>query len=294
MNKVFNGPVYPVVPSFNQEKLDLLSITKYIKFLESNGVKNIVTTAGSSQFNLLSTQEILELNFAVASNFNHNKILGLPPLSLFHIKKEIEKLNNFDLKDTYLLILFPERYYSDTQVFNYVDEVCSHSKYPVLLHGNPLKRGNGGIYEYSNDLLRKLSSIPKFIGIKEEYSSLDLSINSIQNLELEIIVAGGSMRRYWTLQPFGATTFLTGVGSFNPILSERFFSLFQQKSYDECLDIIKQYETPLFNTFMKIGWHASMRASLKYLDFILEDRAPFHILSEVEESKVIEALKKII
>lgn len=294
MKKLFDGPVYPICPSFKCcAQLDLNSVTKYLMYLQVQGAKNVLTTAGTSQFNLLSVEEVAELNHVVATTFDGQKILGLPALSEYHLTEEIKKLNEMEYKDTSIIVLFPERYYSDYQVFDFMHSVCSTSNYPVLLHGNPLKKGKGGTYEYSNELLKRLSDLSNFVGIKEEYSSIDLSIKSIQDLDLEIIVAGGSMRRYWSLEPFGATSFLTGVGSFNPTISEEFYRMFEEGEYGTCKSIIDVHETPLFNTFMKVGWHASMRTSLKHMGFLLEDRKPFVILSKEDREKVLTALDRL-
>lgn len=294
MKKLFDGPVYPICPSFNKfSELEIHSVAKYLMYLTVQGAKNVMTTAGTSQYNLLSLEEVSELNHVVATTFDGQKILGLPALSEFHLMEEIKKLNEMEYKNTSIIVLFPERYYSDYQVFDFMHSVCSASNYPVLLHGNPLKRGKGGTYEYSNELLKRLSDLSNFVGIKEEYSSIDLSINSIQDLDLEIIVAGGSMRRYWALEPFGATSFLTGVGSFNPTVEEEFYRKFEEGKYETCKSIIDTYETPLFNTFMKTGWHASMRTALKHMGFLLEDRKPFAILSREDKAKVLTALDKL-
>jgi dihydrodipicolinate synthase/N-acetylneuraminate lyase len=116
---IFNSPVYPIPPSFNtDEDLEVESTIKYLNYLKERGAKTVMTTAGTSQFNLLNNEEIRKLNSTV-SEFKGNKILGLPPLSTLHLKKEIELLNNKNLSDTYILILFPERYYDDEQVINF-------------------------------------------------------------------------------------------------------------------------------------------------------------------------------
>jgi len=287
-------PVYAIPPSFKNDELDCNSIIKYLKYLEDNGVSRVLTTAGTSQFNLLSLEEVYCLNKCIINNFDQEKILGLPSLSLKHLLKEIQKLNLLESHNTKLLILFPERYYSDEQLIEFFDEVCKKSNYPIYVHGNPLRKGMGGIYEYSNKLLKKLSEIDNFMGMKEEYSSIDLSIKSIQNLNLDIIVAGGSMRRFWSLQPFGATSFLTGVGNFNPQHSEDFYIHYKLGHYEDCLDIIKNIENPLFKVFMKNGWHASMRESLKHMGYILEDRKPFITLSDTKKEEIIKSLNKII
>lgn len=287
-------PVYAIPPSFKNDILDCGLTVKYLNFLENKHASRVLTTAGTSQFNLLSIDEIFELNKCIIDNFKGEKILGLPSLSTLHLKHEISRLNKLEATNTGILILFPERFYSEEQVIKFFREVCSTTTYPVYVHGNTLRKGNGGTYEYSNSLLKELSKIGNFKGMKEEYSSLDLAINSIQNLDLDIIVAGGSMRRFWTLSPFGASSFLTGVGNFNPKHSEDFYLHYTLGHYENCLDIIKNIETPLFKVFMKVGWHASMRESLKYQGFILEDRKPFTILHKDSTEEIIKSLTNIL
>ena len=51
-------PVYAIPPSFKNDNLDCNSIVKYLKYLEDKGAGRVLTTAGTSQFNLLSLEEI--------------------------------------------------------------------------------------------------------------------------------------------------------------------------------------------------------------------------------------------
>lgn len=284
-------PVYPICPSFSNGELEVESTIKYLKYLQENKATRVLTTAGTSQFNLLSLYEIFLLNTTLIENFEGEKILGLPALSLKHCLQEVERLNQLDAKDTSLLIIFPERYYNDQQIYSYFEKICDASSYPIYVHGNPLRRGNGGTYEYTNQLLSQLSKIENFKGMKEEYSSIDLALKSIQNLNLDIIVAGGSMRRFWLLHSYGASSFLTGLGSFYPEYSEYFYDSMLDNKLSSARNILEKYEKYFFNVFMSIGWHASMREGLKYLGFILENREPFTILSNEEKQTVISTLK---
>jgi len=281
--KQFNSPVYPIPPSFKiDESIDLESTKKYINYLKQNGAKILMTTAGTSQFNLLDKDEIRSLN-QIVSEFDGKKIIGLPSLSMYHLETEIRLLNDKNLEDCSLLIIFPERYYNDEQVVKFFEQVTKISNYPVLAHGNPIKVGNGGNLDYGKNLLKKLSKIPNFIGIKEESSSLDFASKNLSNLNLEIIVAGGSMSRFWFLQPFGATTYLTGVGSFNPKIEEDFYMNYSNENFEEAKKIMENYEKPLFETFMNLGWHASMRYALNQMGYIQNNRKPFVELTESEK-----------
>ena len=47
------------------------------------------------------------------------------------------------------------------------------------------------------------------------------------------------MKRFWSLEPFGATTYLTGVGSFNPQIEEKFYQLYKNNN------LINTFENPL-------------------------------------------------
>lgn len=289
---IFNSPVYPIPPSFKSGELELQSTQKYLEYLKEHGAQHVMTTAGTSQFNLLSIEEVRELNSEVL-NFSGNKIIGLPALSTPLIKKEIHFLNERKADNTYLLIIFPERYYTDSQVVNFFREISKYSSYPILGHTTPVRKGNGGNYSYSQDLLKSLSNIDGFLGVKEESPSLDFASNSIQDLDLEIIVAGGSMKRFWALNPFGATTFLSGVGSLFPFFDERFFTLYSGSDPKEAMSIIKNVETPFFNSFMNIGWHASMRFGLNQLGLLEGNRSPFITLCDKEKETIKSAISQL-
>lgn len=292
---IFNSPVYPITPSFTKtEELDTKSVANYLGYLNENGVTNVMTTAGTSQFNLLNNIEVRILNDSL-KNFNGNKIIGIPSLSFHNIKKEIEYYNESfkGVSNTYLLILFPERYYTDDQIFNFYNNISKISDFPILSHANTMRKGNGGNYIYKKSLLTKLSEIPKFIGIKEESPTIDFSIKELKNVNLEMIVAGGSMRRFWCLEPFCATSYLSGVGSFFPKIEESFYKSYIDGDIKMSKKIMVDVEYPLFETFMGIGWHASMRYALQTMGFIQNNRSPFIELGINEKEKIKNVLNKI-
>jgi len=290
----FNSPVYPIAPSFDEnEVLEFDSTNKYLKYLTESGVKTVMTTIGTSQYNLLSLEEIREFN-KVVSTFDGEKIIGLPVVSQLHLIGEINLVNEYcDVDTTSILVLFPERYYDDMQVVEFFERVCDTSNFPVLAHGNALRKGKGGSYEYSKPLLEKLSKIEGFIGIKEESSNMmHTSVNLPEGLE--IIVAGGSMKRFWALEPHGATTYLAGVGSFTPKVEEDFYSSYSDGDLMRAKNIMDKFEKPLFTTFMTEGWHLSMRTALKHMGFIKHDRKPFKQPSAETSHKIVSALNQLL
>ena len=72
------GPVYPICAVFKKnQKLDLKNTKKYIEYLLDRGAKNLMITAGTSRINLLSDNELIQLNKLVAKECLKKKELVL-------------------------------------------------------------------------------------------------------------------------------------------------------------------------------------------------------------------------
>jgi len=289
-------PVYPIMPSFNQSGgLDLKETEKYIHYLEKGGAKCLMTTAGTSQFNLLSNEEIYLLNESCCRHPGKS-ILGISPLNLEKTRMEIDFLASSHLigerENTAILLFFPERYYNNRSIVEYFHECASLSPFPVLIHGMPMKRASGGQYEYSFDLVKEIYQHPNIVGMKEESSSFDVAFDLISkikndNRDFITIVAGKSQRRFLSLYPAGATTFLSGLGSIHPRFDEDFYDLIKESRYPEAIMITNTYETPLFDQFMGLGWHMALREALKQKGLgCAFNRHPFPTPTE-QESRIV-------
>ena len=137
-----------------------------------------------------------------------------------------------------------------------------------------------------------LATIPTYKGFKEENSSVDFSTYNIRNQSLDVIVAGGSMRRFWQLCHYGATSWLVGIGSFVPKIELQFYNDFINNDFKSCKDLLKK-EDELFKVSRKTGWHNLMRFILNKNNFIKYNRYPFPIISDDDKLLCIDVLDKI-
>ena len=294
---LFQSPVYPITPAYHPDgRPDWERTAEYIRYLDKAGAKVIMTTAGTSQFNLLTPEEILELNVLCREHFSGHTIMGLAPSASVTTAKEIEKLNAHNFNNVSLLLLFPDRYYNGSEVRNFFTTAADRSHYPVLFHGNPIRKGTGGQFEYNAEMVNALAAHPNIIGMKEEASQFTggyLLCKDIEDEGFATIVAGGSMRRYWMLHVTGATTFLTGLGSLWPTLAEVFFRASQEGDLELCKYIINAYENPFFDVFMKIGWHPAFREGLRVKGLCGHDRPPFVQLTEDQKRTVKNIIERI-
>jgi dihydrodipicolinate synthase/N-acetylneuraminate lyase len=292
------GAVFPVLPSYTATgELDLARTASYARFLYEHGAGTVMTTAGTTQFNLLSTSEISELNACVVSAFPKRAILGAPAS---HEAALIPFLANVGSRwpKAELLISYPERLYAPTEVvafFHRIDRALGGSR--IHIHALPIRAGRGlGSVDFTGEMtLAIIDSAPHVVGMKEECSTYEAgfelcaTVSATRNFEF--IVAGGSMRRFLLLQAAGARSFFAGVGSLFPEVEIAFFKHVSLGRLREASSIISQIETPLFAVFMAIGWHKALRYAAKRLNLIGEgERLPMTGLSDVDAKRVEAAL----
>jgi dihydrodipicolinate synthase/N-acetylneuraminate lyase len=187
------------------------------------------------------------------------------------------------------MALYPDRWYDNKTIISYFSEIKKECKNPLYVHCMKMRSGRGGSWDYTGDVLISLYENGIISGIKEEHSSLKDSYDFVSSLDsnLDIIVAGGSMRRHQYLRSAGANTFLSGLGNLFPRIEQQYM---KGVNIDEALSA----ETMLFDVFMKYGWHKSLRESLRQKGLTCTfDRMPWPKVSAEESEEIKNVLSKI-
>jgi len=283
---IIDSPVFPVVPSYDKDgKLE--HPAPYLEYLFNNGAIFVMTTAGTSQFNLLSEDEVYKLNDACIKRviMGRRVIMGLKPNWMSELKCDIQRYSSFQDSRYAFLLQYPERYYSDQEIINYFNEAADFSHLPIFIHCLPLRNGRGKCqYIWTADLINKLCEHDNIIGIKEETPDLMQAYDicsKINTDNCQIICAGGSQRRFELLKNVSVQSFLSGVGSIYPQIDIEYY-----KKIDSC---ISDQEDTCFDIFFKIGWHPALRYALKRKGLIsYYDRQPYYELAQAEKSPIDE------
>ena len=267
-----NEPVVAIPPSYNQDgSLELDSTAKYLNYLKSRNATCVMSTAGTSQFNFMGQDEIHNFNRCLSESFEGSKILGIPAVNTGSACDFAKNAKSYAGEDVKLMALYPDRFYSYDTVIKYIESICNAAGESIYVHANNMRSGTSGLWHYQADIINKMYELGLVVGIKEEHSDLQASYNFVRNLnkDLDIIVAGGSMRRFAFLESAGANSFLSGVGNLVPELENAFIN------GDKRIDALN-IEAKMFDVFMKHGWHKSLRESLKIMDLTcLHNRDPW-------------------
>ena len=284
-----NRTVVAIPPDYKKnQSLNLKSSQNYLKYLDEHNVDTVMTTAGTSHFNLLNNNEIHELNKTVVASFSGKKIIGVPILSLNQTKEFVKIANNYLDEDSNLMILYPDRFYNDDVVERYLESIARLCENRVYIHGKTLRRATGGLWDYESQVVNNLFDKGLLKGIKEEHSQLEKSYNFISDLnsEIDVIVAGGSMRRFEFLRSAGANSFLSGVGNLFPEVEQEYIDGDKKKPLE--------IEKKMFKAFMRYGWHKSLRIALNYLDLTCyNNREPWPVTTEKEQIEITKVIEEI-
>jgi len=282
--------IVAIPPSYDkEERLELESTVVYLKYLKTHGAQCVMTTAGTSQFNLLATEEIIDLNACISESFEGAKILGIPPASTTEACDFVHASRSYLGKDAKLMALYPDRFYGEDVVVDYLQRICEAAGDSVYLHTQKMRSGISGDWNYDCDIINRLYDLGYVAGIKEEHPNLQASYNFVRHLNpnLDVIVAGGSMRRLAFLESAGANSLLAGVGNLFPDIENEFLA-----GHDKMKHL--QTEARLFDVFMANGWHKSLRASLKILNLTcLNDRNPWPNCDDQCINQISEVIRDI-
>ena len=115
------GPVFPILTPFKENgAVDHPALQNYVEFLIASGAKTMLTTVGTSRFNLLSDIEIMEVNktFSSVSSPNTIKIAAGPMTG--DLKTNIEFAQHAEQHgaDAYIAF-FPERWYGVEAILDF-------------------------------------------------------------------------------------------------------------------------------------------------------------------------------
>lgn len=292
------GTVIPLPTPFNaDESVDHESLTKYVNFLADNGIQNVMTTVGTSRFNLLSANEIKAVNETVvkASGGRMNTIVANPPFGRQQDAIEFAE-HSKEIGADLFLAYFPERYYGDEYLLDFFGKVADAAGIGVLIHEMPMRNGlGGGSVQYPISTLHKLLDIPNVVGLKEEALDMAYSGSVVRELadKAVIIGAGGGMSRYLRDYWSGAKAFLGGIGNFRAEVELDFFEAMQSKNYDKAYGIVNEIEIPLFQKLVPFGWHPSLKAILSLRGHMQKfERKPMKQTTEEERVKIDAILKE--
>jgi 4-hydroxy-tetrahydrodipicolinate synthase len=266
--KEVRGTVIPLPTAFTKDgEVDYKTMHSYVEFLIANGIKNVMTTVGTSRFNLLTDDEVFKLNETVVNAAAGKAVTIVANPTVGSVKRTIEFGKHAQkIGADFFLAYYPERHYGEENIYNYFHAITKEVSTPILLHEMPMRNGFGpGQIQYSIQLLEKLIQLPTIAGFKEEALDNEHSNKIVSTFKDKAVIigAGGGMSRYLLRDyDLGSKAFLGGIGNFFPSLEIDFFKAITGGEKLKAEKIVNEIELPYFQKVVPFGWHPSLKAAL--------------------------------
>ncbi len=300
LKELIKGPVFPIPTPFTDDfKVDYASIKRYVDFLIEGGAGTLMVTVGTSRFELLTTEEMMGVNGAVAEaargravTIAANPITGPTTLSVEFARHAED--SGADL----FLAIYPERYYSDEAVCEFYRQLASSTSIGIMIHEMHMRSGIGGPVPYLNysvPLLVKLLGIDNVVGMKEESHDIGYAYKIYRNFADSSIIVGGSggMRNYLSAFHHGSTSYLVGIGNFAPKIEIEFYSAITGGDTERAKEIIFTHEDPFFDAAVPLGWHPSLKAAMEIKGLCnATERPPMLMVDEAGRERLKEAMRE--
>lgn len=297
---LIQGSVIPLPTPFNaDESVDLNGMAQYVEFLSDGGIPAVMSTVGTSRYNLLSWDEMRDINKVVASSVKAGTQSIVTGPTTGGVQHMIEFGKHAEaIGADYYLVFFPERHYGDDNTFNFFKAICDELSIRILIHEMPMRNGIGpGSKQYSLELLERLFTLDNIVGVKEEALDAEYS-NSILDRFADqalMIGAGGGMSRYLNRDhQRGSQAFLGGLGNFVPQIEVDFYAAMQSGNREEGARIVNEIEKRYFDAVVPMGWHPTLKSALHHMGLMqVHERRPMVQLTEEEHGRVKTILQQL-
>jgi 4-hydroxy-tetrahydrodipicolinate synthase len=293
------GPAFPLLVPFGAdgESVDHPALDRYVRFLVAHGAPVILTTVGTSRFNLLSADEIKAVNETVvgASSKSCMTIAAGPQIGSTSVNVEFARHAERIGADAYIAF-YPDRHYGDAPILEFYRALSDAVDIGIFIHEMPIRSGFYGTpAHYGLDLLDALLSLPGVVGMKEECMDGGYAYKIHRRFaDRCAIIGAGSMRNYMRDYHAGAKSYLVGVGSFFPRVAIAFHAAMSTGDFQRAHAIVRQYEEPIFDVAVSLGWHVALKEILHLLDLMPPfERAPLTRLGEAERRRLSECMDKL-
>lgn len=304
MNKkpidTITGPVIPLPTPFTADgAVDYAAMDSYVRFLVTNGIRNVMTTVGTSRYNLLTEDEVKRINETVVKAAEGKAITIVANPQVGGTSKAIEFAKHAEsIGADYFLAYFPERHYGEDNTFSFYEAISNAlTKTDILIHEMPMRNGYGpGNVQYSIDLMHRVLELDRVAGVKEEALDAEYSNKLVAAISAKAIVigAGGGMSRYYLRDhKLGSLAFLGGIGNFVPALELDFYSKMISGNIDAAGKIVNEIELPFFQKVVPVGWHPSLKSVLGLKGLMPEyERPPMKQVAGEEKELLRSTLKQ--
>ena len=283
VREALTGPVCSIPTPFCKcdDSIDKDAIAKMIDFQIASGFKMIFLTPGNSQFNILTIDEMYELNKFCVEYTNKRALVCVTEFGSSQ-KRSVEMAKAMKAAGADLMLPFPASWAGSPNGDMMVDFYLACAKeIPLMLIYPAAASAEAaiGIQE------KVIAQTDRVLAIKDDVCNNVSRRMTLKFADKCAIFSGGQKQNYLNILPYGATGFLSTLGMFRPDITWKFDAACNARNFEEMRAIIRDYDMAYFDLILKQtgGFDAGIHATLELFGFCNRyRRAPYANMSDAE------------
>lgn len=276
------GPVCSIPTPFKtDDSIDFDGIAKMIDFQIESGFKMIFLTPGNSQYNILTADEMYELNkFCV--EYTNKRVLVCATEFGSSTKRSVEMARAMRELGADLFLPFPANWGGSCSTDSVVEflKACA-DEIPLLLIYPAAASAEACITVYE----KLFAQTDRVMAIKDDVVNNVSRRMTIKFGDEYAIFAGGQKQNFLNILPYGATGYLSTLGMFRPDIAWKFDAACKARNFEEMRAVIRDYDMPYFDLIIKQpgGFDAGIHATMELFGFCNRyRRKPYVSLNDAE------------
>ncbi len=241
------GPILSVPTVYNASfDLDLDGFRKIVDTGIRAGCQAIALTAGNSQYDRLTYEEIKQLTRTLIRAVN-GRGLTIAATGPWWTGQAVDYAHFAASAGADALQVFVPQYGDEDMLFHHFRQIADATKLGIVLHG-----------QVSWPLLKRLVTIDSIVAYKEEYQpaySVELFAGYGNRLN---IFAGGQKSRYLMFQPYGMKAYYSTFSTFAPEVPKRFWSACEKNDLEAARRVVVECDIPFFHAWSHPFWRATL------------------------------------
>ena len=278
------GPVCSIPTPFCKcdDSIDKDAIARMIDFQIANGFKMIFLPPGNSHFQLLTIDEMYELNKFCVEYTNKRALVCVSEYGSSQ-KRAVEMAKAMKAAGADLLLPRCADWAGSPNNDTLVDFYLACAKEIPLMLIYPVAAPSA---EAAITIQEKvLARTDKVLAIKDDVCNNVSRRMTLKFADKCAIFSGGQKQNYLNILPYGATGYLSTLGMFRPDIAWKFDAACNARNFEEMRAIIRDYDMAYFDLILKQtgGFDAGIHATLELLGFCNRyRRAPYANMSDAE------------
>jgi dihydrodipicolinate synthase/N-acetylneuraminate lyase len=242
------GPIFSLPTPFTADfDIDHKAIGRMVGRAIDHGIGIFTLTAGNSLFDLLTYDEIKQVNRTLVEAVGDGG-LKIAATNDWWTGQAVDFARYIDTLDADALqVRIPTRSGGEDAIVEHYQQIARNTRLPIVLHGN-----------FSESLLEKLLKIDSIAAMKEDITLdyyIDRQVAFGERIE---IFGGGAEHRFLVGQPYGSRAYYSTYSTFAPDIAMQFWKHIQADDQKAAVAHTLKHEYPFIKRFSHPFWRGTL------------------------------------